>query len=178
MQCRIWACHISLTSNSFINFPAIVSDDYSVTSKVLYVPHWYIPFLHSHITSFRIFHLFWWFVCDFFAFLLFHVRWLVFYFTSTCQTLTSPFCYTFIQVGFHLKPPHLYIFMISVFSLFTPCTFSLIFIHFYSTHYTIHLLFISMCGWLGLHPQLVFVISFSFYQAVCVSAFPWLTYPV
>ena len=130
MQCRIWACHVSLTSNSLINFPAIVSDDYSVTSLVLYIPHWYIPFLHSHVTFFRIFHLFWWFVCDFFVFLLFHLRWLVFYFTGTCQTLTSPFCYTFIQVGFHLKPPHLYIFMISVFSLFTPCTFSLIFTHF------------------------------------------------
>ena len=114
-------------------------------------------------------------VCSFLVFLLFHVRRLVFYFAGTSQTLTPPFCCAFIQVGFHLKPPHLHIFMISVFSLFTPCTFSLIFTHFYSTHYTIHLLFISMCS--GIHIWFSLFL-FHFYQAVCVSTFPWSTYPV
>ena len=133
--------------------------------------HWYIPFLHSHITFFILFR-------HFLVFLLFHVRWLVFYFAGTSETLAPPFCCTFIQVGFHLKSPHLYIFMISVFSLFTPCTFSLIFTHFYSTHYTIHLIIYFYVRWTGLHPHLVFVISFSYYQAVCVSAFPRSTYPV
>ena len=137
--------------------------------------HWYIPFLHSHITFFILLHLFWWFVCHFLVFPLFLVRWLVFYFAGTTQTLTPPFCCAFIQVGFHLKPPHLYIFMISVFS---PCTFSLIFSRFYSTHYTIHLIIYFYVWWPGLHPHLVFVISFSYYQAVCVSEFPRSTYPV
>ena len=140
--------------------------------------HCYIPFFHSHITFFILFHLFWWFVYHFLVFLLFYVRLVVFYFAGTSQTLTPPFCCTFIQVGFHLKPSNLYIFMISVFLLFTPYTFSLIFTHFYSTHYTIHSIFYFYVRWPGLHPHLVFVISFSYYQAVCVSALPRSTYPV
>ena len=138
--------------------------------------HWYIAFLHSHITFFMLF-LPILVVCMpfFIVFLPFHERQLVFYFAGTSQTLTSLFFCTFIQVGFHLKPPHLYIFMFFVFSLFT---FSLIFTHFYSTHYTIHLIIHFYVRWLRLHPHLVSVISFSDYQVVCASAFPRSTFPV
>ena len=139
---------------------------------------WYIQFLHSHITFFILFHLFWWFVCQFLVFPLFCVRQFVFYFGGISQTLTPPFCCTFTQVGFHLKPPHLYILMVSVYSLFTACTFSLIFTHFYSTHYTIHLIIHFYVRWPLLHPHLVLVISFSYYQVVCGSAITRSTYPV
>ena len=94
---------------------------------------------------------------------------LVLYLAGTSQTLTPPSCCTFIQQGFHLKPPHLYIFTIFEISLFTLCTLFLIFTHFYSTHFTIHLITYFYVRWPGLHPNLVFVISFSHYKAVCVS---------
>ena len=79
--------------------------------------HWYIPFLHSHITFFLLFHLSYsggLYAAFFIVFLCFYVIRLVFYFAGTSQTLTPPSHCTFIQVGFHLKPPHLYIFTIFV----------------------------------------------------------------
>ena len=68
-------------------------------------------------------------------------------------------------MGYHLKPPHSHIFTNFAISRFTLCILSLISI-------------LLLVQWLRLHPHLVFVISFSHYQAVCVSAFPQSTLPV
>ena len=70
-------------------------------------------------------------------------------------------------MGYHLKPPHSHIFTNFAISLFT--LYTVPHIHFITCFYV---------RWLRLHPHLVFVISFSHYQAVCVSAFPRSTLPV